>query len=397
MTDNRQNGFFRVVICEGSSTEWLSDRNSFASRDEPTRDEAAIRTTARFREPNIHLPSHPWVGMAETRQWQLASRPVGEPTHDNFELVTVDRPEPGPNEVLVKTLYQSVDPYMRGRMRDAESYAEPWDVGDPMQASVVGEVLESNSANFDEGDVVTGDLLWAEHVAADAGELQRVNPDHGPILTALGVLGMPGVTAYWGLNDVGDPKPGDTVVVSAAAGAVGSVVGQLARLSGARVVGTAGSESKVEWLTEDLGFDAAINYKETDDLSGAVDEACPDGVDVYFDNVGGPITDAVWPRLNVDARVAVCGQIALYNETEVPTGPRKLAKLIETRATVEGLLVSDYQPRWGEALQRLSQFVGNDDIRYRENVVEGFENAPDAFLGLFEGDNIGKQLVEVAE
>ncbi|SDK40847.1 NADP-dependent oxidoreductase [Natronorubrum texcoconense] len=335
--------------------------------------------------------------MAETRQWQLASRPVGEPTHDNFELVTVDRPEPGPNEVLIKTLYQSVDPYMRGRMRDAESYAEPWDVGDPMQASVVGEVLESNSSRFESGDFVTGDLLWAEHIAADAGELQRVNPDHGPISTALGVLGMPGVTAYWGTTDVADPNPGDTVVVSAAAGAVGSVVGQLAKLSGARVVGTAGSEAKVDWLTEELGFDAAINYKETDDLSGAVDETCPNGVDVYFDNVGGPITDAVWPRLNVDARVAVCGQIALYNETQVPTGPRKLAKLIETRAKVEGLLVSDYQPRWGEALQRLSQFVQSGDIQYRENVVEGFENAPDAFLGLFEGENIGKQVVKVAD
>ncbi|MFC6766326.1 MDR family NADP-dependent oxidoreductase, partial [Natrinema soli] len=177
----------------------------------------------------------------------------------------------------------------------------------------------------------------------------------------------------------------------------GSVVGQLARINGARVVGTAGSDEKVEWLTEELGFDAAINYKETDDLGSAVAEACPDGIDVYFDNVGGPITDAVWPRLNVHARVAVCGQIALYNETEVPTGPRKLAKLIETRAKVEGLLVGDYQDRWGEALERLSTFIREDEIRYRENVVEGFENAPDAFLGLFEGENIGKQLVKVGE
>ncbi|WP_254522067.1 NADP-dependent oxidoreductase [Natrinema caseinilyticum] len=335
--------------------------------------------------------------MAETRQWQLASRPVGEPTMENFELVTVDRPEPGHDEVLVETLYQSVDPYMRGRMRDAESYAEPWDVGDPMKAGVVGEVVASNADEFEAGDVVTGDLLWAEHAVADADELQRVNPDLGPISTALGVLGMPGVTAYWGLLDVGDPNPGDTVVVSAAAGAVGSVVGQLARINGTRVVGTAGSEEKVDWLTDELGFDAAINYKQTDDLSTAVAEACPDGVDVYFDNVGGPITDAVWPQLNDFARVAVCGQIALYNATEVPTGPRKLAQLIQTRAKVEGLLVSDYQDRWGEALQRLSRFVREDEIRYRENVVDGFENAPDAFLGLFEGENIGKQLVKVSE
>ena len=335
--------------------------------------------------------------MADTRQWRLASRPTGTPTRENFELATVDRPEPGPGEVLVKTLYQSVDPYMRGRMRDAESYADPWDVGEPMRAGVVGEVLESEADAFDEGDVVTGNLLWAEHAVADADELRRVNPDLGPVSTALGVLGMPGVTGYFGMLDVAEPTPGDTVVVSAAAGAVGSVAGQLARLSGARVVGTAGSDEKVDWLTDDLGFDAAINYQTTDDLEAALAEACPEGVDAYFDNVGGPITDAVWPLLNVRARVAVCGQISLYNATETPTGPRKLGKLIESRARVEGFLVGDYEGRWDEALERLSTFIRNGDLQYRENVVDGFENAPDAFLGLFEGENVGKQLVEVAD
>lgn len=331
--------------------------------------------------------------MSTNRQWVLDSRPSGEPTMENFELVEVEVPEPGPHEVLVRTTYMSVDPYMRGRMRDAESYAEPWGVGEPMQAGVVGEVVESNHPDFEAGDVVTGELLWADYAVAEGRDLREVNPEHGPISTALGVLGMPGVTAYFGTTDVAEPDPGDTVVVSAAAGAVGSVVGQIAALSGCRVVGIAGADEKIEWL-ESVGFDTGINYTE-EDVAAALREACPDGIDVYFDNVGGPVTDAVWPLLNVRARVAVCGQISLYNATEIPTGPRKLGKLIETRARVEGLLVRDYEDRWGEALGRLSRWVADGNIEYRENVVEGLENAPDAFLGLFEGTKVGKQLVEV--
>ena len=333
--------------------------------------------------------------MATNRQWLLDSRPTGEPTTENFELVETDVPEPGPHEVLVRTLYMSVDPYMRGRMRDAESYAEPWDVGDPMRAGVVGEVETSNHPDFEAGDVVTGDLLWADYAVAEGRDLRPVDPERGPVSTALGVLGMPGVTAYFGTTDVAEPTPGDTVVVSAAAGAVGSVVGQLADLAGCRVVGVAGADEKIEWV-ESIGFDEGINYQE-EDVPSRLREACPDGVDVYFDNVGGPITDAVWPLLNVRARVAVCGQISLYNETEVPTGPRKLGKLIESRARVEGLLVRDYEDRWGEALERLSGWVAEGDVEYRENVVEGLENAPDAFLGLFEGTKIGKQLVKVGD
>lgn len=334
--------------------------------------------------------------MAETnRQWLLASRPTGEPTMENFEMVEADVPDPDAHEVLVRTLYMSVDPYMRGRMRDAESYAEPWDVDDPMQAGIVGEVEESNHPDFEAGDIVTGSGLWADYAVIEGRELRKVNPEHGPVSTAVGVLGMPGVTAYFGTTDVMDPTPGDTVVVSAAAGAVGSVVGQIAALSGCHVVGIAGAEEKIEWL-ESVGFDEGINYKE-ENVKKALREACPDGIDAYFDNVGGPVTDAVWPLLNVRASVAICGQIALYNETKVPTGPRKLAKLIETRATVEGLLVRDYEDRWGEALQRLSGWVASGDIEYKENVVDDLDNAPDAFLGLFEGTKIGKQLVKVGE
>lgn len=328
----------------------------------------------------------------QNRRWTLASRPTGEPTMDDFEMETVDVPDPGPKEVLVRTLYMSVDPYMRGRMRDAESYAEPWDVGDPMKARVVAEVERSNHPDYAPGDVVSGNLQWAEYAVADPDELRKIDPERGPIEASLGVLGMPGVTAYFGLLDVGDPSPGETVVVSAAAGAVGSVVGQIAKLSGCRVVGTAGSDEKVEWI-ESIGFDEGINYKE-EDVGDALESACPDGIDVYFDNVGGPITDAVWPLLNVRARVPICGQISQYNATDVPTGPRKLAQLITVRAKVEGFLVSDYIAKWDEALDRLGRWVQSGDVEYEQTIVEGIDNAPDAFLGLFEGENIGKQLVK---
>jgi len=329
------------------------------------------------------------------RQWHLASRPTGEPTMENFELVEADVPDPGPGEALVESRYLSVDPYMRGRMRDAESYAEPWDVGEPMKAGVVGEVVESNHPRFEPGDMATGELLWAEYATADGDALQPVDPDLAPVSTALGVLGMPGRTAYFGMLDVAEPEPGDTVLVSGAAGAVGSVAGQIAKLNGCRVVGVAGAEEKIHWLTGELGFDDAINYKETENLRAAVAEACPEGIDVYYDNVGGPVTDAAFANLNEFARVAVCGQISLYNATELPTGPRKLTTLIQKKARVEGFIVSDFQPHFRTATERLARWVQSGDVQYKETVTEGFENMPDAFLGLFEGVNIGKQLVEV--
>ena len=330
------------------------------------------------------------------REWLLAERPTGEPDMDCFELREIDVPTPTPGELLVRVRLLSVDPYMRGRMRDAESYAEPWDVGDALKGGVVGEVVKSESDAYGIGDLVTGEGAWADYATLDADDVAPVNPTVADPEAYLGVLGMPGRTAYFGLLEVGEPKPGDTVVVSGAAGAVGSVVGQIAKRNGCRVVGFAGSDEKTAWLTEDLGFDAAINYKTTDDYRAALDEAAPDGVDVYFDNVGGPITDAVFTRLNLDARVAVCGQIAHYNDESVPTGPRKLPQVIPVRAKIEGLLVGDFATRFGEASERLGKWVASGALEHRETVVNGLENAPDAFLGLFSGDNIGKQVVRVS-
>jgi len=336
--------------------------------------------------------------MPETdREWYFVERPDGEPDPDCFELRESDVPEPRFGELLVRVRYLSVDPYMRGRMREGESYAEPWTPGDVLKGGIVGEVVESGSAEYEAGDLVTGRGTWADYSVVDADGVAPVNPDVAALPAYLGVLGMPGRTAYFGLLDVGDPNPGDTVVVSGAAGAVGSTVGQIAKLNGCRVVGVAGTDEKIDWITDELGFDAGINYETTDDYRAALDDAAPGGVDVYFDNVGGPITDAVFTRLNVDARVAVCGQIAHYNDEGVPTGPRKLPMLIAPRAKVQGFLVSDYAPRFEEASDQLAGWVAAGDVEHRETVVPGLEKAPDAFLGLFSGDNVGKQVVEVAD
>lgn len=331
------------------------------------------------------------------RRYVLAKRPEGVPDKEAFELEETDVPEPGDDQVLVRTVYLSVDPYMRDRMDEAESYADPWEVGDPMKAAVVGQVADSDHDRLREGEFVTGELDWADYTVADGDDLQPVDPDLAPLSAYLGILGMPGRTAYFGLLEEATPKPGDTVVVSGAAGAVGSTVGQIAKRNGCHVVGFAGSDNKVDYLEDDLGIDAAINYKETDDYRDALDTAAPDGVDVYFDNVGGPITDAVFTKLNTDARVTVCGQIAHYNAEDVPTGPRKLPQILTKRATVSGFIVSDYAPRFEEATQRLGEWIASGKLTYRETITEGLENAPDAFLGLFEGENIGKQLVKVSD
>lgn len=331
-----------------------------------------------------------------SRQWLLAERPDGIPTTADFELEETDVQSPGPGEVLVRTQFMSVDPYMRGRMRDADSYAEPWPVGEPMRARAVGEIVESNYDDLAAGDTVIGNLYWAEYAAVSGESVERVDTGDAPVSTALHVLGMPGRTAYVGTVDVGEVEPGDTVVVSAAAGAVGSVAGQIARIAGCRVVGIAGSDEKVDWLTDDLGFDAGINYDTADDLSGAVGAACPRGVDLYFENVGGAVSDAVLDHLTEFSRVAVCGKIALYNADpgdEIMQGRRRFYQRTKTR--VEGFIVSDHAHRFPLIENRLRRWVEDGEIRYRETVTEGIENAPAAFLGLFEGRNVGKQLVAV--
>lgn len=337
------------------------------------------------------------------RQWVLAQRPDGIPTDEDFELVEEPIPDVGPDEVLIKTLYLSVDPYMRGRMRDSgrymsmsSAYADPWEVGEVMPAGAVGEVVETNHPNFEAGDVVTGGLNWAEYAVAKGADLVSVDPSLAPVSTAVGALGMPGRTAFFGLLDVGEPKPGDTVVVSGAAGAVGSIVCQIAKMMDCRVVGTAGSEEKIAFIEDELGIDTGINYRSNDNIGASLEQACPSGVDVYFDNVGGEILDAVIPILNKYARVALCGQIALYNEEGIPTGPRNEWKLVEKEVKMEGFLHNSFSARHEQANERLGQWIAEGKLTYRENRVEGIENAPKAFRGLFEGDNIGKQLVEVA-
>ena len=331
----------------------------------------------------------------KTRQWLLASRPQGMAKESDFRLAEATLPEPGPGEVVVRVIYLSVDPYMRGRISDGPSYAAPVPVGGLMVGGTVGQVIESRDPSLGVGDFVVGYLGWQDHGVASARGLRKLDPAAAPISTAVGVLGMPGRTAYFGLLDVGCPRPGDTVFVSGAAGAVGSTVGQIARIAGCRVVGSAGGADKVRYLAE-FGFDAAIDYKADKDLRAALDRTCPGGVNVYFDNVGGPMTDAVIDRLALGARVVICGQIAGFNERGREQGPRNLWQLIVSRARVQGMLVSDFDHRAAEATARLGQWLREGRIKHRETIVDGFENAPKAFIGLFSGANIGKQLVRVS-
>lgn len=330
----------------------------------------------------------------KTMEIHLSKRPVGLPGPDTYAFVERDLPHLQDGELCVKSMYVSVDPYMRNRMNDVKSYVPPFELNKPLHGDVVAQVVESKNPNFAVGDFVAGVLNWAEYSISKGKGLRKIDTTLGPLTTALNVLGLPGMTAYCGLLQIGRPKAGETVVVSGAAGAVGMIVGQIAKLTGCRVVGIAGSSEKCNLLTTQLGFDAAVNYK-SGALKSHLREACPDGVDLYFDNVGGDVTDAVLPLLNDYARIPLCGQIALYNLEQPEMGPRNWVHLLIHRAKVQGFIVSDFSDMMPEALKDLAAWLRAGKLQSRESVVEGFENIPDAFLGLFRGDNIGKQLVKI--
>ncbi|MEV0293707.1 NADP-dependent oxidoreductase [Nocardia sp. NPDC050710] len=337
--------------------------------------------------------------MVESTRIVLASRPVGAPTPANFRIETVELPPPAEGEVVLRTLYLSLDPYMRGRMSAAESYASPVEIDEVMVAGTVAEVLESRDPSLAEGDVVLAYSGWQSHQVVPAGAVRKLDPDKAPISTALGVLGMPGFTAYSGLLKIGQPKAGETLVVAAASGPVGSAVGQIARIKGARAIGIAGGPDKVAYVRDDLGFDAAIDHRAPD-FADQLRAAVPDGIDIYFENVGGAVADAVYPLLNTYARVPVCGLIANYNAADVPEGPDRLpafySRILTKSVTVRGFIQSEFvKEMYKDFLRDMSGWIADGSVRYREDIVEGLENAPEAFIGLLEGRNFGKLVVRV--
>ena len=329
------------------------------------------------------------------RQFKLAARPVGLPKESDFSLVEAPMPTPGDGQVLAKTAYLSVDPYMRGRITGVRTYADPVLVGDLMQGGTIGQVVESKAPGFAVGDYVTGFWGWQEFAAADAKTLTKLDPKLAPVSTALGVLGMPGMTAYFGFLEICKPQPGETVVVSGGAGAVGSLVGQIAKIKGCHVVGIAGADDKVEWMTKELGFDSAFNYKTTSDYLGKLKELCPKGVDCYFDNVGGAITDAVFPLMNTYGRISICGQISQYNLDKPEPGPRLLSLVLVKQLKVEGFIVFRWADRYAEGIRQMAAWLAEGKLKHREEVVNGFDNTVKAFIGMLKGDNTGKMLVKV--
>ncbi len=340
--------------------------------------------------------------MSETMNQQvlLASRPVGEPTPDDFRLAETPVPQPGPGEFLARAIYLSIDPYMRGRMSDAKSYAEPVGLGEVMTGGTVSEVVTSNNDDFQPGDIVVGLLGWQSHAVSDGTGVLKVDPALAPISTSLGVLGMPGLTAYVGLLDIGQPNAGETVVVSAASGAVGSVVGQIAKHKGCRVIGIAGAAEKCAYVTDTLGFDACLSHR-SDALSDELGAACPDGIDVYYENVGGKVFDAVLPLMNTAGRIPVCGLVANYNLTELPTGPDRIPPLMRSilvkRLKLQGFIIFDHYHRLGAFQSDMAGWLKDGTVKYREDMVQGLERAPEALIGVLAGRNFGKMVVQVAD
>jgi hypothetical protein len=332
------------------------------------------------------------------RQIVLASRPVGEPKDENFKLVESALKEPEDGEVLLSTIYLSLDPYMRGRMSDAKSYAQPVPIGGVMEGGTVCEVLVSKAPGLAPGDFVVGHTGWQSHSVVKGEGLAKVDPARAPLSTAIGVLGMPGMTAYTGLLNIGQPKAGETVVVAAASGAVGAIVGQIAKIKGCRVVGIAGGKRKCDYVVQELGFDACLDHKDAQ-LPKLLAEACPKGIDVYFENVGGAVFEAVFPLLNPFARIPVCGLIAGYNDSTPPPAPNMVPGLMRAilvkRLTFRGFIVSDFADQRLDFIKDVSTWIKEGKIKYLEDVVDGLENAPRAFQGLLRGENFGKLVVKV--
>jgi NADPH-dependent curcumin reductase CurA len=329
-----------------------------------------------------------------TREVQLAARPVGEPKLSDFRVAEVELSDPGDGELLVRNQWMSVDPYMRGRMNDVRSYVPPFQIDAPLDGGAVGEVVASGDGKFEPGQTVLHGLGWREHALVPAAHARVLDTSIGPAQAYLGVLGMPGMTAYVGITDVAALKDGETVFVSGAAGAVGSLVGQIAKVRGCTVLGSAGSAEKVAYVREELGFDAAFNYHDGS-VAELLAKAAPDGIDVYFDNVGGEHLEAAIGAMRNFGRIAMCGAISMYNVTELPPGPRNLVQTVAKRLNIRGFIVSDHADRMADFLRDVGGWVREGKIRYRETVVEGLEHAPEAFIGLLRGENIGKMLVQL--
>ena len=334
--------------------------------------------------------------MTANKQVRLASRPSGWVTADNFTLTEEAVPEVGQGQLLVRNLFMSVDPYMRGRMNKAKSYVPSFQVGEVLQAGVVGEVIASSNKNYGEGDFVTGMLGWENYSLSDGTGLHKVPKGPAPLSYHLGILGMPGMTAYVGLHTIGKAQPGETVFVSAASGAVGSVVGQLAKLHGCTVTGCAGADDKVDLLKAEFGYDAAFNYRQSQSLPQSISEVCPDGIDVDFENVGGEIFEAVLWNMREFGRVALCGMISNYNDEELQPGPRGMTVIIGRRLTIQGFIVTDHPEAGKEYVSKAIQWLAEGKLKYHETIAEGIENAPSAFIDLLQGKNIGKQIVRLA-